>query len=113
MGMGMGAGMGYAPAAPMPYAPMLAGRPGDQKIFIAGVPPSASEETLRSALAVFGEMAEVKIVTDKDTQERKGYAFVTFTDSAAAARAAQCTVLFIDGKRCPTNLASAKSKKPQ
>jgi RNA recognition motif-containing protein len=62
-------------------------------------------------LAIFGDVQEAKIVMDREKNESKGYGFVTFLDPSAAARAASCAVLFIDGRRCPCNLASAKPKK--
>jgi len=103
-----------------PYAPVpgfmggaaaIPGRPGDPKIFIAGLAPETSDARLKDVLTIFGDVADAKVVMDKEKNESKGYAFVTFADPAAAMRAAQCSYLFIDNRRCPTNLASAKPKK--
>jgi len=97
------------PSIPGAYPPP--GRPGDPKIFISGLNFTTHEETLRQALGIFGELEEVHIVADKETNESKGYAFATFVDPAAAARAAGCQVLYIEGRSCKTNLASAKPSK--
>jgi len=89
----------------------LAGRPGDPKIFVGNLASSTTDELLTMLLSVFGDVAEAKVIRDLETNESKGFAFVTFVDPGAAARAASCGVLFIEGRRCTTNLASAKSKK--
>jgi hypothetical protein len=94
-------GAGYYPAP-------LAGRPGDPKIFIGGISPTTTEDSLAHALSVFGDISESKVLFDKEKNETKGVAFITFVDPAAAVRAATCGVLFIEGRRCTTNLSSAK-----
>jgi len=109
-------GGGYAslyPGTAMPGfgPPQLAGRPGDPKIFVGNLASSTTDELLTMLLSVFGDVAEAKVIRDQDNNESKGFAFVTFVDPGAAARAASCGVLFIEGRRCTTNLASAKSKK--
>jgi hypothetical protein len=102
---------GMAPVIPSSagfYPAPLAGRPGDPKIFVGGIAPTTTEDSLAHALSVFGDISESKILYDKEKNETKGVAFVTFVDPAAAVRAATCGVLFIEGRRCTTNLSSAK-----
>jgi len=114
-----------SPGAPSPYAPYpgmapvipssagfypapLAGRPGDPKIFVGGIAPTTTEDSLAHMLSIFGDISESKVLFDREKNETKGVAFVTFVDPAAAVRAATCGVLFIEGRRCTTNLSSAK-----
>ena len=60
------------------------------KIFIANVPHKLEEKELKTMLTQFGQVASVKLLTDKDTGKRKGFGFVEMPvlDQAKAAIAA-------------------------
>jgi RNA recognition motif-containing protein len=64
------------------------------KIFIANVPHKLEEAELKTMLTQVGQVASVKLVTDKDTGKRKGWGFIEMpvNDQAKAAIAA------LDGK---------------
>jgi RNA recognition motif-containing protein len=57
------------------------------KIFIANVPHKLEEAELKKLLTQFGQVASVKLVTDKDTGKRKGFGFIEMPvhDQAKAA----------------------------
>lgn len=46
------------------------------KIFIANLPHKLEEAELKKMLTQFGQVASVKLVTDKETGKRKGFGFV-------------------------------------
>mgnify|MGYP001156941714 FL=1 len=48
------------------------------KLFIGGVPYSATEEQLTELFSPHGELKEVHLAMDKETGKSKGFAFVTF-----------------------------------
>ena len=48
------------------------------KLFIGGIPYSATEEQLTEIFSPHGELKEVHLATDKETGKSKGFAFVTF-----------------------------------
>lgn len=48
------------------------------KLFIGGIPYSATEDELQQAFAQHGTVASVKIITDRDTGRSKGFGFVEF-----------------------------------
>ena len=60
------------------------------KLFIANVPHKLEEKELKTMLTQFGQVASVKLLTDKDTGKRKGFGFVEMPvlDQAKAAIAA-------------------------
>jgi len=64
------------------------------KIFIANVPHKMEEPELKQLLTQFGQVASVKLLTDKETGKRKGWGFIEMpvSDQAKAAVAA------LDGK---------------
>jgi RNA recognition motif-containing protein len=45
-------------------------------LFVAYISRTVTEEALRALFAEFGDVASVKIVSDKSTGESKGYGFV-------------------------------------
>lgn len=96
------------PAVPLAA---IAGTPGDKRLFIASLPPSTSEARLRDLAGVLGDVSDCRIVIDRETGQSKGYGFITYHDTNAAANAALLGTLHIDGRRCPVNLASAKAKR--
>ncbi|KAJ8478358.1 hypothetical protein OPV22_022085 [Ensete ventricosum] len=68
-------------------AKLLALPPHGSEVFIGGLPRDASEEDLRELAEPFGDIFEVRVMKDKDTKESKGFAFIMFTNSAAAQKA--------------------------
>lgn len=48
----------------------------DNKVFIGGLLPTTTRESLMQHMSVFGELSECKIVLDKQTGLSKGYGFV-------------------------------------
>ncbi|MCH2637350.1 MAG: hypothetical protein MKZ56_03165 [Candidatus Thalassarchaeum sp.] len=79
------------------------------KLFVGGVPYSATEEQLTEIFAAHGELKEVHLVTDKETGNSKGFAFVTYKshkEGAAAIEALKGTQM--DGRRL--NIQESKPK---
>lgn len=50
------------------------------KLFVGGLSWGTKEESLRQAFEEFGELAEVKVVTDRDTGRSRGFGFVTYAN---------------------------------
>ena len=46
------------------------------KIFIANVPHKLEEAELKTMLTQFGQVASVKLITDKETGKKKGFGFI-------------------------------------
>jgi len=57
------------------------------RIFIANLPHKLEETELKTMLTQFGQVASVKLVTDKETGKRKGFGFIEMpvNDQAKAA----------------------------
>ena len=51
----------------------------EQKIFVGNLSFNTSKETLESEFAQYGEIAETKLITDRETGRSRGFAFITFT----------------------------------
>ena len=64
-----------------------------QKVFVGNLAFDTNEETLREAFAPFGEVLEVRCISDRETGRSRGFAFVTM----ATAEQARDAIASIDG----------------
>lgn len=59
----------------------------NQRVYIANLPTTTTEETLRAASAPYGTVSHVFLATDRDTALPKGYGFVTYSSAAEGSAA--------------------------
>jgi RNA recognition motif-containing protein len=57
------------------------------KIYVGNLPYSIDEKALEKLFSKFGEITDVKLITDKFSGRSKGFGFVTFTDDKSAKKA--------------------------
>jgi cold-inducible RNA-binding protein len=60
-----------------------------KRLFVGGLSWNTDEDGLRRAFESFGEVDDVKVITDRDTGRSRGFGFVTLLDDAAGERAIQ------------------------
>ncbi len=65
-----------------------------QNIYVGNLSYRTTEATLRTLFAEFGEVEQVKLITDRDTGRSKGFAFVEM----ATDEAAQAAITALNGK---------------
>lgn len=58
-----------------------------KNLFVGNLPFTATEDELRDLFSAFGEVQQVRIMTDRDTGRSRGFAFVEIADDEAAAKA--------------------------
>ncbi|MGA8185523.1 MAG: RNA-binding protein [Terriglobia bacterium] len=58
-----------------------------KNLFVGNLPFTATEDELRDLFSAFGEVQQVRIMTDRDTGRSRGFAFVEMPDDEAAAKA--------------------------
>ena len=58
-----------------------------KNIFVGNLSYQTTEDDLRAAFQAYGAIERVSIVTDRDTGQPRGFAFVEMTNSAEAASA--------------------------
>ncbi|KAF8063059.1 RNP1 [Scenedesmus sp. PABB004] len=93
-------------AAAAPAGPGQAELP--RKLAVLGLPWDTSEDTLRLHFAQFGAVEATEIMKDRLSGKSRGFGFVTFADSASAARALTVDHT-IDGRRCEAKVALPKN----
>ena len=58
-----------------------------KKLFVGGLSWNTRSDELRNAFAACGQVAEAKVITDRDTGRSRGFGFVTYENEEDAARA--------------------------
>nr|CDS15047.1 daz associated protein 1 [Echinococcus granulosus] len=84
------------------------------KLFVGGLRPNHTEGQLRQHFAQYGTVIECCIARDCNTDESRGFGFVTFREAAQATRALADRQHFIDGGPVhvrPYNLKKKEKKK--
>lgn len=83
-----------------------------KKLFIGNLPWSTTEDDLRQVFAEFGEIVEIRLITDKMSGRSKGIAFVEFaTEEEAQAAIAGTQNLELDGRT--VNVSVARPPRPR
>jgi cold-inducible RNA-binding protein len=80
-----------------------------KKLFIGGLSWNTTDDGLRQAFERFGELTEVKVITDRETGRSRGFGFVTFAqDEEAQAAISQMDGQSLDGRTIKVNEAEDK-----
>lgn len=58
-----------------------------KKLYVGGLSWGTNEETLASSFEVYGQVEEVKVITDRETGRSRGFGFVTFANDDDAMNA--------------------------
>lgn len=58
-----------------------------KKLYVGGIPYSTTEDELKEAFAVFGEVVSSAIIIDKMTGRSKGFGFIEMANDADADKA--------------------------
>jgi RNA recognition motif-containing protein len=83
------------------------------KIYVGNLPYSATEEELRTAFAAFGDVNSVNLITDRDSGQSKGFAFVEMVDNASADSAIKgLNETAMDGRNLKVNQAKPRGERP-
>ncbi|WWD00099.1 hypothetical protein V866_007007 [Kwoniella sp. B9012] len=68
------------------------------KVFVGGLAPSVTGESLRTFLTQFGPVMDATVMFDKETTRSKGFAFATFADEESVQRAMDSSGIELEGK---------------
>ena len=58
-----------------------------KKVFVGGLSWNTTDSGLRKAFALYGEIIEAKVITERDTGRSRGFGFVTFARDEDAKKA--------------------------
>ena len=80
-----------------------------KKLFVGGLSWGTTDEGLHGAFSKFGEIAEAKVITDRETGRSRGFGFVTFAnDESAASAIGEMNGTELDGRTIKVNEAEDK-----
>jgi len=80
-----------------------------RKLYVGNLPYSATEQSLRDAFSASGTVDTVSLITDRDTGQSKGFAFVEMaTDQEAQAATQAMNGQTLDGRQIKVNEAKPK-----
>ena len=81
-----------------------------KKLFVGGLSWETTDDALRKAFELYGEMTEAKVITDRGTGRSRGFGFVTFVqDEDAKAAVSKMHGTSLDGRTITVNEAQEKS----
>ena len=80
-----------------------------KKLYIGNLPYSITETALREMFTPLGALDSVSIITDRETGQPKGFAFVEMTDDDAAKQA----ISQINGKTLDNRSLTVAEARPQ
>merc|ERR1712096_110517 len=81
-----------------------------KKIFVGGIKEDTEEEHIRDVFKNFGEIESIEVLTDRDTQKKRGFAFVTFLDHDVVDKIVTLKTHTINGHSCEVKKAIPKTE---
>lgn len=83
-------------------------------IYVGNLPYAISPDEVKSVFAVYGEVAAVRLVKDRETGRTKGFGFVEMHDDAQAKAAIEAmNGQEIGGRKVVVNEARPREPRPQ
>lgn len=81
-----------------------------KRIFVGGLSSETTEEDMRDYFEMFGEVTEVQLMFDRNTNRHRGFGFVSFEDEEPADKV--CSIQFHDirGKKVEVKVAQTKEE---
>ncbi len=77
-----------------------------KKLFVGSLSWNTTDDGLLEAFEPFGEVAEAKVITDRETGRSRGFGFVTFNEEDAATNAIEALDgTDLDGRTIKVNVA--------
>src|SRR4051794_19662384 len=82
------------------------------RLYVGNLSFHATADAVRTAFAAFGEVSDVHLVSDRETGQSRGFAFVTMGTPAEAAKAiAEMNGALLDGRPLRVNEAEERGSR--
>ena len=80
-----------------------------KKLYVGNLSWNTTDDGLRQAMERFGDVADARVVTDRETGRSRGFGFVTFdADDAATSAISELDGTDLDGRTIRVNEAHDK-----
>ena len=85
-----------------------------KNIYVGNLSFDASEDQVRALFEAYGAVERVSIITDRDTGQPRGFAFVEMPDDEAATKAMEAlNGTTLSGRNLSVNEARPKAERPR
>ena len=82
------------------------------KLYVGNLPHSANQQTLQDIFSKCGTVESINVISDRDTGQSKGFAFVEMSSKAEAQKAIQeFNGSSLDGREIKVNEAKPQEKR--
>ena len=79
------------------------------KLYVGNLPFSTTQAEVEALFAPYGDIDEVRLITDRDSGRSRGFAFVTFASQHAAESALEMNGKPLDGRNLVVNVAKERT----
>uniref|UniRef100_A0A8C7Q1H5 RRM domain-containing protein n=1 Tax=Oncorhynchus mykiss TaxID=8022 RepID=A0A8C7Q1H5_ONCMY len=79
-----------------------------KKIFVGGLNPEATEETIREYFGTFGEIESIELPVDPKFKKRRGFIFITFKEESTVKKCLEKKFHNVCGTKCEIKIAQPK-----
>ncbi|MCP4473981.1 MAG: RNA-binding protein [Gammaproteobacteria bacterium] len=80
------------------------------KIYVGNLSYNTSEEALRDFFSQYGNIEEIKLISDYQTGRSKGFGFITFSSDQEGEKALASNGLEFDGRKLNVNTAKESNR---
>ncbi len=82
------------------------------RLYVGNLPYNVTEEDLRDLFSQAGDIQDVAVIKDRDTQRSRGFGFVEFANQPDAEKAIQMFDSYdMDGRRLTVNMAQERPER--
>ena len=86
----------------------------DKRLFVAGIPFSLDEDSLKELFSKYGTVESATIITDRDTGRSKGFGFVEMSSSEEAKSAIEnLNNTKLEDRKIVVNVARPREERPK
>ena len=85
---------------------------GSVRIYLGNLPPGTTVEAVRALLAAHGTVTDIDLITDRETNEPRGFGFATMPAEAAARAVAELDGLDWQGHVLRVNESHDRGARP-
>lgn len=75
------------------------------KVYVGNLPYNVTDEELQGFFGQYGDINEIKVITDRETGRSKGFGFITFASDQAAQAAIEADGKEFGGRALKVNIA--------
>lgn len=83
----------------------------NKKIYVGNLSYNTTQETLEDTFSQFGQLEDVRLIIDRETNRSKGFSFLTFADAESAQKAVDASPMELDGRQLRINIAEDRPRR--